>query len=87
MVKYVVALVEHRGHSLCKTEEHSAGYLPEDMLKDGTVVTIRRNQGGGWCYLNECRNYSYPIHLLKPLTPTKTSNTNKTTFKTRKESQ
>lgn len=69
--KYVVALGKYRGHSLKKTEDYSAGYLPDDMLDDGTIVTIERDQGDGWCVLEERREYSYPIHLLNPLTPTR----------------
>lgn len=68
--KCAVALGKYRGKGVYETITYARGYLPEGMLKDGAVVTIRKLKSDGWCYLEECRDYTYPLHLLKP-TPIK----------------
>lgn len=68
--KYRVALGENRGEQVHKTLRYARGFLPEGMLKDGTIVTIKRLNGDGWCLLEEDNDYTYPLHLLKP-TPIK----------------
>lgn len=69
--KCIVAIGSHRGNIVEKTLTYDSGLLPIDMLKDGTIATIRRLHGDGWCSIIECNDYVYPLHLLKPLTPTK----------------
>ena len=72
-MKYIVRLGEHRGKS------YGPGYLPTDMLPDGTIVTLTErsirwvkdglvgtNKKSRYLYINECDNFSYPLSLLEP---------------------
>jgi hypothetical protein len=63
--KYRVALGDFRGTS----HEHYDWVLPEVMLPDGSVVTIKRvyeTYGDPSLEVEEC-NYNYPAELLVPL--------------------
>lgn len=74
-MKYKIMLGEHRGYSYTCTSVSSGidaeGYLPLDMLPDGTIVTIERAVFTGWLLLNECNNYVYPPSLLIPVPESK----------------
>ena len=74
-MKYIVNLGKHRKGSLfVNGSTNRPGYLPDSMLPDGFIVTLKEEHPSfkGWFSINEDAYY-YPIDLLTPVGKSKTA--------------